>query len=102
MVIPFPLDHAQRLAVGGREDAVLLYQSGLNVGVVYLERDGSAHSREIPIYELRLAFGKRAAPREPQLSASREEDGRPQRIADAFRQFADLMAGKDYDRTPCA
>lgn len=101
MVIAFPLDHAQRIAVGGRDDAVLLYQSGLNVAVVYLECDGSAHSKEIPIYELRLAFGKRAAGRGPQPVSPREEDHRPPSISDAFRAFFDAMAGTD-DRTPCA
>lgn len=92
MVIAFPLDHAQRLAVGGRGDAVLLYQSGLNVAVVYLDSDGSAHSKEIPIYELRLSFGSRAGA------------GRSARSAPSPRgeDDAKLTAFFGDDRTPCA
>ena len=96
MVIAFPLDHAQRFAVGGRCDAVLLYQSGINVGVIYLESDGSAHSKEIPIYELQLAFGKRAgAGKSARPAPSPRAEDRP-----FFTAAVEAMA--EEDRKPCA
>lgn len=92
-VLAFPLDPERPLCVLGRDDAKLVRQSGLNVDVACLDATGRPFVTTFPIYRLRL--GKRAASPEPQPAAPREEDRRPQKIADAFRAFAEAMAGGD-------
>lgn len=92
MIIAFPLDHAQRFLVLGRDDATLLYQSGLRVGIVAIGADNRPYSTEVPIYRLQLAFGKRAGA------------GQSARLAPSPRGEDDekLTAFFGPDMTPCA
>ena len=94
-VVPFHLDHDQPLRILGRDDATVLYQSGLSVAIVGIGVDGRPFSTEIPIYRLQLAFGKRAAGQGPQPASSREENG-------FDLEMKKLAAFADGDLTPCA
>lgn len=102
MILAFPLDPSAPLCVLGRDDAKLVRQSGLNVDVACLDVTGRPFVTTIPIYRLRL--GKRAgAGQSTRLAPSpRGEDSRPQQIADAFKAFADAMAGRPCDTEPAA